>query len=30
MVGIVYLSPHRVIAFEDFIAEYIKTMLKLN
>lgn len=30
MVGIVYLSPHRVIASKDFIVEYIKTVLKLN
>lgn len=30
MVGIVYVRPHRVIAFEDFIVEYIKTVLKLN
>lgn len=30
MVGIVYVRPYRVAAFEDFIVEYIKTMLKLN
>lgn len=30
MVGIVYVRPHCVTAFEDFIAEYIKTVLKLN
>ena len=30
MVGIAYVRPHRVIASEDFIAEYIKAVLKLN
>ena len=30
MVGIAYVRPHRVIASEDFIVEYIKTVLKLN
>lgn len=30
MVGIVYVRPYRVAAFENFIAEYIKTVLKLN
>lgn len=30
MVGIVYVRPYRVTASEDFIAEYIKTVLKLN
>lgn len=30
MVGIVYVRPYRVIAFEDFIVEYIKTVLELN
>lgn len=30
MVGIVYLRPYCVTASEDFIVEYIKTVLKLN
>lgn len=30
MVGIVYVRPYRVIVSENFIAEYIKTVLKLN
>lgn len=30
MVGIVYVRPYRVTASEDFIVEYIKTVLKLN
>lgn len=30
MVGIVYVRPHCVIASENFIVEYIKTVLKLN
>lgn len=30
MVGIAYVRPHRIIASEDFIVEYIKTVLKLN
>lgn len=30
MVGIVYVRPYRVTAFENFIAEYIKIVLKLN
>lgn len=30
MVGIAYVRSYRVIAFEDFIVEYIKTVLKLN
>lgn len=30
MVGIVYVRPYRVAVSEDFIAEYIKTVLKLN
>lgn len=30
MVGIAYVRPHRVIVSEDFIVEYIKTVLKLN
>lgn len=30
MVGIVYVRPYRVTASEDSIAEYIKTVLKLN
>lgn len=30
MVGIACVRPHRVIASEDFIVEYIKTVLKLN
>lgn len=30
MVGIVYVRPYRVAVFENLIAEYIKTVLKLN
>lgn len=30
MVGIVYVRPYRVTASEDFIVEYIKTVLKLS
>lgn len=30
MVGIVYVRSYRVIVSEDFIVEYIKTVLKLN
>lgn len=30
MVGIVYVRPYRVTVFEDFIVEYIKTVLKSN
>lgn len=30
MVGIVYVRPYRVTVSEDCIAEYIKTVLKLN
>lgn len=30
MVGIAYVRLHRVTASEDFIVEYIKTVLKLN
>ena len=30
MVGIVYVRPYHVTASEDFIAEYIKTVLKSN
>ena len=30
MVGIVYVRSYRVTASEDFIVEYIKTVLKLN
>lgn len=30
MFGIVYVRPYRVAVSEDFIAEYIKTVLKLN
>lgn len=30
MAGIVYVRPYRVTVSEDFIAEYIKTVLKLN
>lgn len=30
MVGIVYVRSYRVTAFEDFIVEYIKTVIKLN
>lgn len=30
MVGIVYVRPHCVTTSEDFIAEYIKIVLKLN
>lgn len=30
MVGIVYVRPYRVAASENFIVEYIKTVLKLN
>lgn len=30
MVGIVYVRPHSVTTSEDFIVEYIKTVLKLN
>lgn len=30
MVGIVYVKPYSVTASEDFIVEYIKTVLKLN
>lgn len=30
MVGIVYVRPYRVTASENFIVEYIKTMIKLN
>lgn len=30
MVGIVYVRSYRVTASDNFIAEYIKTVLKLN
>lgn len=30
MVGIVYVRPYRVTASKNSIAEYIKTVLKLN
>ncbi len=30
MVGIVYVRSYRVTVSEDFIVEYIKTVIKLN